>query len=275
MTWKLKTDRPLAVFDIESTGINPRMDRIIDLAIVRIQTDGTRETFTFRVHPERLIPKEASQVHGIWDDDVKDCPPFRDRAEEIAGVLENCDLCGYNLIHYDIPLLVEEFNRAGQPFSLEGRRVIDAQKIFHKMEPRTLTAALMFYCGSDHVDAHGALADVIATIDVLEGQFDKYETLPVDIQELDQFCSPRDPSFVDRTGKLKWKDGEIIINFGRNQGRKLRDLAAMEPGFLRWVIDNNFPQDTRDILADALRGKFPEAPPKVGSSPGSDEETAA
>lgn len=272
MTWKLKTDRPLAVFDIESTGVNPRMDRIIDLAVVKIQPGGARETFTWRVHPERPIPKGASQVHGIWDKDVEGCPPFRDVADEILQVLEGCDLCGYNLIHYDIPLLAEEFTRAGKSFSMEGRRVIDAQKIFHRMEPRTLTAALMFYCGTDHIDAHGALADVEATIQVLDGQFEKYASLPADIQELDQFCSPKDPSFVDRGGKLKWHEGEVIVNFGRQQGRTLRDLAKMEPGFLRWIVDNNFPQDTRDIIANALRGKFPEPPPKVGSDSGGDDE---
>ncbi|HMP74026.1 MAG TPA: 3'-5' exonuclease [Kiritimatiellia bacterium] len=260
MSWTLKTDRPLAVFDIESTGINPRMDRIIDLAIVIIMPDGERKNYTYRVNPECPIPHGASSVHGIYDADVKDSPPFRTIAPEVMRVLENCDLCGYNILHFDIPMLTEEFTRAGIPFSLEGRRLIDAQRIFHKREPRTLSAALKFYCGDDHVGAHGALEDVVATIDVLEGQFRKYPDLPREVNALAEECNPRDPSWLDSTGKIRWENGEAIINFGRNKGRTLRDLVATEAGFLRWVIDNNFPKDTRDILANALRGQFPEPP---------------
>ncbi len=258
--WSLQTDRPLAVFDIESTGVNPRLDRIIDLAIVKIQPDGQRETHTYRVNPERAIPPGASAVHGIYDDDVKDAPPFRDIADEVIAVLEGCDLGGYNLIHYDIPLLLEECTRAGKTLVIEGRRVIDAQRIFHKKEPRDLTAALKFYCGGAHEGAHGALADVEATIDVLQGQLERYEDLPKTADELNEFCNPRDPSFVDAQGRLRWEEGQVVVNFGRNKGRTLRDLAATEAGFLRWIIDNNFPKDTRDIVSDALRGVFPKPP---------------
>lgn len=270
--WRLKSNRPLAVFDIESTGVNPRMDRIIDLAIVKVMPDGTRETHAYRVNPEKPIPAEVIAIHGIRDEDVKDCPTFGEIALAVAGQLEECDLAGYNLIHFDIPMLTEEFRRAGVPFALEGRRVIDAQRIFHRREPRDLTAALNFYCGESHDGAHGALEDVEATIRVIEGQLDRYTDLPDTIDGLDAFCNPRNPAWLDRTGKLKWKDGEAVINFGRNQGRLLRDLARTEAGFLRWILNSNFPQDTRDIVTDALDGKFPEAPPAGSSENSSDED---
>ena len=180
----LKTDRPLAFFDIESTGTNVRTDRIIDLAIVKVFSDGHREEHTFRVNPERPIPAEASAVHGIYDKDVQAAPTFKSIAAQVAAVFEGCDLGGYNILRFDIPLLCEEFTRAGTTFVVEGRRVVDPQRIFHQREPRDLTAALNYYCGELHLGAHGALDDVIATIQVLEGQFKKYSDLPQDINAL-------------------------------------------------------------------------------------------
>jgi DNA polymerase-3 subunit epsilon len=263
---KLVTDRPLAIFDIEATGVNPRGDRIVDLAIVVIAPDGSRQQHSWRFNPERPIPPEATAIHGIHDADVKFSPRFRDKAQEIARVLNNCDLAGYNLIHYDIPMLTEEFIRAAVPFTAEGRRVIDAQKIFHKREPRDLSAALRFYCNELHLGAHGAIDDVLATIRVIEGQFEKYKDLPRDIAELDRYCNPRDPSWIDTTGKLKWADGEVTINFGRYAGRKLRELAKTEPNFLKWMLNKSFPRDVTDVVADALKGKYP-APPAAPAAP--------
>ncbi len=257
---KLKTDKPLAIYDIEATGTNPRVDRIIDLAIVKILPKGERETHTFRFNPGQPIPAEATAIHGITDADVAHSPIFKQKAADIARILADCDLGGYNLIHYDIPMLTEEFIRAGVEFSIEGRRIIDAQRVFHKREPRDLSAALSFYCREMHLGAHGALDDVNATIRVMEGQFERYRDLPTDINELHDYCNPRDPSWVDSTGKLKWVNNEVLINFGRNQGRKLRDLARMEPSFLKWMLGKNFPQDTMDIVKKALDGKFPEPP---------------
>lgn len=258
----LQTDRPLAFFDIESTGINVRTDRIIDLAIVRILGEQ-RTTKTWRVNPERPIPAEASAVHGIYDADVKDAPVFRKIAREVAAELEGCDLAGYNIIRFDIPMLCEEFVRAGIPFSLEGRRIIDPQRIFHQREPRDLTAALQFYRGEKHTGAHGALDDVVATIKVLEGQFEKYGDLPKTVEALSDYCNPKDPSWADGTGKLKWVAGELTVNFGSKQGSKLRDLVQNEPSFLRWMLEKNFPRDTTEIVSNALKGKWP-APPNGG-----------
>lgn len=256
----IQTDRPIAFFDIESTGTNIRADRIVDLAIVKVMPDRTRETHTFRVNPGIPIPIEASKVHGIYDADVKDAPPFKSIAKQVAALLENCDLGGYNILRFDIPMLCEEFNRAEVPFSLEGRRIVDAQRIFHQREPRDLTAALLFYTGKKHEGAHGALDDVIATIDVLEGQYERYADLPKSIDELNEYCNPKKPGWADSTGKLKWVDGELTINFGSKQGAKVRDLARMEPGYLRWMMEKNFPRDTTELIANALKGKFPDPP---------------
>lgn len=256
----LKTDRPLAVFDIEATGINPRGDRIVDLAVVVIDPKGERQKHTWRFNPERPIPAEASAVHGIYDADVRFSPKFRDKADEVFRVFKDCDLAGYNLLHFDIPMLVEEFLRCGLTFVVEGRRIIDAQRIFHRREPRDLSAALRFYCNELHLGAHGALDDVLATIRVIEGQFERYKDLPHDMALLHDYINPRDPSWLDSTGKFKWVDGEVVVNFGRNQGRKLKELARTEPNFLRWMIGKSFPRDVTDIVEEALKGRFPTPP---------------
>jgi DNA polymerase-3 subunit epsilon len=256
----LKLDRPLAVFDIESTGTNRKTDRIIELAVLKLTPDGKTEGHTFRVNPGMPIPAEATAIHGIRDEDVKDCPAFRDLAPRVAEVLKDCDLAGYNVLGFDIPVLAEEFARAGVPFEIEGRRVLDAQRIFHKKVPRDLPAALAFYCGEMHLDAHNAMADVQATLRVLQGEFNRYPELPRDLDALDAFCNPRDPRWVDRTGKFRWENGEAVINFGRKQGQKLRDVARLESSFLQWMLKSDFPPDAIAIAQNALRGQFP-APP--------------
>lgn len=256
----IQLDRPLAVFDIEATGTNKRFDRIIDLAILKIFPDGRQETHTFRVNPEMPIPPEATEIHGITDADVKGCPTFKDIAREVAGVLEGCDLAGYNISGYDIPLLCEEFARAEVPFDADSCRVVDVQRIFHKKVPRDLPAALAYYCNEMHLDAHAALGDVLATFKVLQAQMERYKDLPRDVDGLDAFCNPRDPAWVDRTGRLKWADGEVAINFGKKQGQKLRDLVRDEQSFLNWMLKSDFPRDTLEIVRNAMSGKYPAKP---------------
>ena len=267
----LKLDRPLIVFDIESTGANRRADRIIDLALVKLLPDGTRQLHTFRFNPERPIPPEVTAIHGITDADVQGCPTFNQQARAIAALFEGCDLGGYNVVGFDIPLLTEEFARAGVPFDAESRRIFDAQRVFHKKVPRDLTAALAYYCGELHVDAHGAVGDVEATLRVMAGEMEKYPDLPRDLDGLDAYCHPRDPTWVDRTGKLKWVNGEVTINFGKNQGRQLRDFVAHEPNFIKWMLKADFPADTRDIVQNALLGKYPPPPAPEAAAP---EESA-
>jgi DNA polymerase-3 subunit epsilon len=260
-TWNL--NRPVVFFDIEATGANPRRDRLIDLAMIKLTPDNERIPFFYRVNPGVPIPAESTAIHGIFDADVADAPLFEEIAKEVEQALEGCDLGGYNLIRYDIPLLEEEFLRAKIRFSVEDRKVIDAQRIFHKREPRDLTAALAFYCGEVHDGAHGAVADVEATISVFEGQFEKYADLPQDISNLADFCDPRDPTWVDRTGRLKWVSGDVAINFGKNKGQLLKDLIANDPSFIKWMTRSDFPLDTLHIVREAQEGRYPAPPGKV------------
>lgn len=257
--WNLT--RPLAVFDIESTGINPRTDRIVELAIIKLLPDNMRESHVMRLNPTIPIPPEATAIHGITDADVRSQPTFADRAKRIRDLLEGCDLGGFNIVRFDIPMLIEEFARCGEQIDLDKRRLVDAQRIFHMRERRDLAAALYFYCGEQHPDAHGAEADTLATIRVLEGQFSRYKDLPRSIEELDKLCNPRNPQWVDRMGKLKWLNGEVVINFGRKQDTSLRALAESDASFLNWMLKADFPLDVREIVQNALRGEFPEPPP--------------
>jgi DNA polymerase III subunit epsilon len=252
--WQL--DRPLAVFDIEATGINPRTDRIIELSIVKLlPPKGERRIHSFLINPGIPIPPESTAIHGIKDEDVKGKPLFRDIAKELFTLLEGCDFGGYNIIRFDIPMLIEEFVRASINFSMEGRRIVDAQRIYHKREPRDLAAALKFYCDELFLDGHRAEADALATVRVLEGQFARYGDLPRDIAELDKYCDLRDPSWVDRDGKLRWQNREITINFGKNKGRSVNELARVDPGFLKWLLKSDFASDTKDIVRKILNGE--------------------
>jgi DNA polymerase-3 subunit epsilon len=253
-------DRPLAVFDIESTGLNRKTDRIIDLAILVLHPDGTRDTHTFRVNPEQPIPSDSTAVHGISDADVQDAPTFRQVAHEVADVLRGCDFGGFNVTRYDAPLLQEEFVRAGIPFSMEGRRILDAQRIYHLKEPRDLTAALQFYCGEDHAGAHGALDDAEATLRVLEAQLQRYADLPPDLNALAEWCNPRDPTWADSEGKIRWRDGDLVINFGQKHGTRLKELVMNNRGFLEWMLKSDFPEDTKELVRDALNNRYPTAP---------------
>ncbi len=256
----LKLSRPLAIFDIEATGVNPRTDRVVELAIIKLLPSGDRETHVMRVNPTIPIPAEATAIHGISDADVAGEPTFADLAPPIRALFEGCDLAGYNLIRYDIPMLIEEFARCKQTIDLEKRRIVDVQRIFHMRERRDLSAALAFYCGQTHDDAHGAEADTEATLSVLEGQLARYDDLPRTVEELDKLCNPKNPQWVDRAGKLKWLKGEVVINFGRKQDKPLRVVADQEPSFLNWMLKADFPLDVREIIQEALQGRFPEPP---------------
>lgn len=256
----VKLDRPLIIFDIESTGISPRADRIIELAAIRINTDGSETRGYWLLNPGIPIPEETTAIHGITDEAVREQPLFKDVACEILDFFKNADLGGFNAGRFDVPMLDEEFRRVELAFDPNSRRLLDAQRIFHTREPRDLSAALRFYCGREHTDAHGAEADVKATLDVLKGQFARYGDLPREMAALDKLLNPIDPFNVDRAGRLRWIDGEVTINFGRKKGEKLRDLIRDEPSFVKWMIRSDFPQDTRQICEEALKGRYPTAP---------------
>ncbi len=262
--FKWQLEKPLIIFDVEATGVNPRADRIIELSAVKLYPDQSRETHTVRINPGIPIPPETTNIHGITDADVADAKPFRDQAPRLFQLFDGCDLGGYNCIRFDVPMLIEEFLRASINFSLDGRRIIDAQRIYHKREPRDLTAALAFYCKTQLLNAHGAEADALATLQVFEGQFQRYPDLPRDIVTLHKYCDLRDPSWADRDGKLRWVGGAITVNFGKKKGESLVDLAVKDPGFLRWMLKGDFASDTKDFVTKALNNQAPKSPVGAG-----------
>ncbi len=266
MNFPIALDRSLIVFDIEATGISPRADRIIELAAIRIDPTGEETEGYWLLNPEMPIPEESIAIHGITDDIVKDCPTFKQKALEILTFFGEADLAGFNAGRFDIPMLAEEFARAEIVFDADRRRLLDAQRIFHAKEPRDLSAALRFYCGEEHTDAHGAEADVRATLNVILGQFKRYADLPKDIASIDKTFNPIDPFNADRSGRLRWVDNELIVNFGKKKGTKIAELVEKDPGFLKWIIKNDFPQDTRQICENALKGIYPN-PPRAKTQP--------
>ena len=252
----LELARPLVVFDTETTGTDPLRDRIVEIAAVRLERDGSRTNYERRVNPGVPIPAEATAIHGIRDEDVVGLPPFGAIAEEVIAFLEGCDLGGYNVGRFDIPILETELRRVGMVLRLDGISIVDPQRIFFLREPRDLTAAYRFYCGRDLVGAHGARADAEATLDVLLGQLVKYTALPRTPAALHEMLSE---DLVDLEGKFRWRNGEVILAFGQNKGRSLRELAQKSPDYLRWMIQKDFSESVKSIARNALDGKFPEA----------------
>jgi len=240
-------DRPVVVFDTETTGTNPRADRIVEIACLKIHPDGRRETWVRRIHPGVAIPSTSTAIHGISNADVEDCPRFREVARELALFLEGCDLAGYNITGFDLPALRVEFLRAGVPFEIGGRRILDAQRIFFAREPRSLSAAARFYCRTEHERAHGALADAEMTARVLAGQLERYPDLPRSVAELHElYCAGLDQD-IDPEGRFRLVDGEPTVNFGKNRGKALKDISREEPGFLRWILKGDFSEAVKEV----------------------------
>ncbi len=242
----LQLNRPLAFFDLETTGINISQDRIVEIAIVKVHPDGNRESYSKKVNPTIPIPLEVSEIHGIYDLDIIDAPTFADLAQEVKEFIADCDLAGYNSNRFDIPVLVEEFLRVGIDPEMENRKFIDVQNIFHKMEQRTLVAAYKFYCQKDLSNAHSAEADTMATIDVLEAQLGKYQELEKDVNYLSDFTQMgvKTLDFAKRIGLNK--DGEPIFNFGKNKGRLVSEVFKREPGYYTWIMKGDFSLDTKN-----------------------------
>jgi DNA polymerase-3 subunit epsilon len=257
----LTLDRPLVVFDIESTGVSARKDRIIELAAVKITPAGEEIRQCWLLNPTVPIPPETTAIHGISDDIVKDCPTFAEKAAEIEAFFHGCDLSGFNADRFDIPCLEEEFARVGINFASSARRHLDVQRIYHRKEPRDLTAAVRFYCGRGHEGAHGAEADTQATLDVLKAQLARYDDLPRSVAELDEYLVPRDPLNADRNGLVRWRDGDWCVNFGKKKGEPLKKLLLNEPNYLKWILKGDFDTDVRMIVQDLLEnGRLPPAP---------------
>lgn len=261
---RLALTRPLAVLDLETTGTSRDRDRIVEIAVLRLHPDGGEEVHVAHVNPGRAIPRDAVRVHGaacgITDADVADAPPFGKYARGLCGFLDGCDLAGYNLIKFDLPLLESEFRRADVPFSRQGRALLDPMAIFHQRERRDLAAAVAFYCGREFDDAHSAEGDVRATWEVLQGQLRRYPDLPGDVDGLHAVCNPGSEHFIDAEGKFLWQDGEAVLGFGKHQGTPLSQLAAEKPDYLQWMLTGTFSDEVKGIARDALRGTFPRQP---------------
>lgn len=231
-------------------------DRIVELSVLKLFPDGTKEVRTKRINPTIQIPEESSRIHGIYNKDVEDAPTFKAVAKSLAAFLENCDLAGYNSNKFDIPLLVEEFLRADIDFEVKGRRLIDVQNIFHQMEQRTLIAAYKFYCNKALENAHSAEADILATHEILEAQIQKYEDLKNDMDFLHEFSSRN--NCVDLAGRIILNDkGVEVFNFGKHSGKAVVDVFKSEPSYYKWMMDGDFPLYTKKVITQIrLKGAF-------------------
>lgn len=246
---------PIVFFDLETTGLNTTTDRIVEISILKVLVDGREESKTQRVNPGIPIPKQASDIHGIKDEDVKDCPPFKEVARSLANFMDKCDIGGFNSNKFDIPMLMEEFIRAGVEIDLMRRKFVDVQTIFHKMEKRNLEAAYKFYCNKTLENAHSAHADVVATYEVLKAQLDRYPELKNDIDFLSSFSSHN--RNADLAGRIIFNDkNEEVFNFGKYKGRKVEEVLETDTGYYGWMMNGDFPLNTKNVLTAIKLRKF-------------------
>lgn len=252
---KLNLKNPLVFFDLETTGTNINTDRIVEICYLKVYPNGNEESKTLRINPGMPIPESASAVHGIYDKDVADCPTFKEVATNIARDLEGCDLAGFNSNRFDVPLLAEEFIRAGVDIDLNRHKLIDVQVIYHKMEQRTLSAAYKFYCGKNLEDAHSAAADTHATYEVLKSQLDFYPELQNDVQYLSDFSNfSRN---VDFAGRMIYDDNGVeIFNFGKYKGMSVVEVLKRDPSYYSWIQNNDFALNTKAMLTKIRLREF-------------------
>lgn len=255
---KLNLKNPIIFFDIESTGLNVATDRIVEICAVKVMPNGDEEIKTRRINPTIPISKEAQQVHGISNEDVKECPTFKEIAKSLANWMKGCDIAGYNSNKFDIPLLAEEFLRAGVDFDFRKRNVIDVQNIFHKLEQRTLSAAYKFYCEKTLENAHSAEADTLATYEILKAQLDKYpDHLENNMEMLASFSTHN--KIVDYAGRIIYNDKDKpTINFGKHKGKTVEEILATEPSYYSWIMNGDFTLDTKRVLTE-LKIKFDQS----------------
>lgn len=252
---KLQLDRPIAFLDIEATGLNISKDRIVEIAIIKVNPDGSESEFVSLVNPEMDIPQEVIDIHGITNDKVKDAPKFSQLAPQLIAFIAEADLAGYNSNKFDIPMLAEEFLRVGSSIDLSKKKFVDVQNIFHKMEQRTLTAAYQFYCKKDIHNAHSALADTKATWEVFQAQLEKYSELKSDVTFLADFSKGSQLDLVDYAGRLAKNDlGEVVYNFGKHKGKSVEEVGKIEPGYYGWFVSDStdFPKFTKQKLKEEM-----------------------
>ncbi|MCA6448809.1 MAG: 3'-5' exonuclease [Chitinophagaceae bacterium] len=247
---KLQLTRPIAFVDLETTGINISTDRIVEIAIVKISPDGSRQVKRKLINPEMPIPQASSDIHGITDEMVKDAPTFKQAANELKQFIENCDLGGYNSNRFDIPMLIEEFLRIGMDFNIDGRKLVDVQKVFHMMEQRTLSAAYKFYCQKSLDGAHSAEVDAIATWEVLEAQVERYPQIGNTVESIVKFTGEDD--IVDFARRFIKDKGVEIFNFGKHKGKPVVQVLKEEPQYYDWMMKGDFAMNTKQKLTEIL-----------------------
>lgn len=246
---RLNLKNPIIFFDLETTGINIASDRIVEISYLRVDLNGKETEKTLRVNPGIPIPEKATEIHGITDEDVRDAPGFNEVARSLARDFEGCDLAGYNSVRFDIPLLAEEFLRAGVDIDLKRKKFVDVQVIFMKMEPRTLSAAYKFFTGKVLEEAHSAAADTRATYEVLQAQLDRYDVLENDVASLAEFSAHN--RNVDFAGRIVYDDQDVeVFNFGKYKGRPVKEVLAQDPGYYGWMMNGDFPLYTKKVLTN-------------------------
>jgi DNA polymerase III subunit epsilon len=251
---QLNLKRPLAFFDLETTGLNVSTDRIIELSVLKVNPDGSQEVINTRINPEMPINPKATSIHGIKDSDLVESPKFGEIADSLALFLEGCDLAGYNAIKFDIPVLVEEFLRVGYDFNINDRKFVDVQVIFHRKEQRTLGAAYQFYCKKDLNNAHSALADATATFEILKAQLDRYDDLENEVDKLSEISSYN--NIVDFAGRIIFdENGVEVFNFGKHKGKTVEKVLKDDPGYYSWMMNGDFPLYTKKVLTE-LKNRF-------------------
>ena len=266
MLKKLKLQRPMAFIDLETTGTRYYSDRIVEFSVLKLSPDGGEEYKSRRVNPEMPIPREATAKHGLTNADLEGEPTFRQLAKGICDFVDGCDLSGFNILGFDLPLLELEFKRAGVNFSSDGRQIVDSMAIFHMREAkdpqnsRTLAAAYLKFCGKELTNAHSAESDVRASAEILDGQLETYNDLPCDAGGLCFVCLNHRKHFVDTVeGKFIWlESGEAAFRFGQHTGHTIREIAIDYPDYLNWILGKDFSPEVKDIIVNALRGEFPQ-----------------
>jgi len=265
----MQLQRPLVVMDLETTGTWIEKDKIVEIAMVKIDPDGKKETYLKRLNPGIVIPPAVSKLIGITNEDVKSCPHFRDAAQDILAFIGHCDLAGFNANRFDFPLLERECAEAGLKFDWQNRNRYDAQKVFHLNHKRDLTAAYQFYCQKELKDAHSALADVEATLEILERQIENYGQGSHEIDVLSQFNYMTLDEYYDDEKRFRWWNGKLYLMFGKYARKaSLQDVAQKDPKYLEWIVGADFSEQVKTLAADALKGRFP-----VRANPPQDELT--
>lgn len=264
---KLHLKNPLIFFDLEATGINPATDRIVEMSMLKLLPDGEYTVKTLKINPTVPIPIETSLIHGIYDEDIKDAPLFREEARNILQFIGGADLAGYNMLKFDVPMLVEEFLRAGIDFDISKRKLIDAQRIFYLMEPRTLKAAYKYYCGKKLENAHSAEADTIATYEVLLAQVARYEGVAIEdkdgkeyvpiANDIDVLHKVSASNMIDLAGRMVYNNqGVPVFNFGKHRNKPVLEVLNKENGYYDWIMKSDFPLNTKQKLTEIKLSQF-------------------